>query len=200
MCEYSNQNRDYHPQINRNFEPMNRFLAVLFVLFSTISFGQDKNIDQLEVYYAQHYYSKVIRKSKKLLAQPEYDYSGLPTYYNAIALFKKASDIQWFKRNKTSIKESIELYNTFLEFSGAEYYILAHQHEISELKSYLKTLEKQLAELGYKKEEELVNKFISTELKKIKTHYKPTPKEVKGEDNSLNETVTNTQFLSEETL
>lgn len=182
MCEYSNKNRDNRPQINRNFDPMNRFLAVIFVLFSTISFGQDKYIDQLEVYYAQHYYSKVVRKSKKLLAQPEYDYSGLPTYYNAIGLFRMANDMTWFKRHKNSIEESIELYQTFLEFSDAEHYILAHQNEISELKTYLKTLERELTVIGYKKEANLLNKFISTELKKIKGTYSPKPNQTEEND------------------
>ena len=167
---------------------MNRFLAVIFVLFSLSSFGQDKKIDQLEVYYSQHYYSKVLRKSKTLLAQPEYDYSGLPTYYNALALFRMANDPSWFKKHKSSIKQSIELYQEFLEFSDAEHYILAHQNEISELKTYLKTLERELTQIGYKNEANLLNKFVSKELKKIKGTNIPTPIQT-DEDDAPNEVV-----------
>ncbi len=168
---------------------MNRFLAVIFLMFSILSFGQDKKIDRLEMYYAQHHYSKVLRKSKTLLAQPDYDYSGLPTYYKALSLFRMSGDITWFKRHKSTISESIELYREFLEFSDAEHYVLAHQNEISELKTYLKTLERQLAVLGYKKEEALINGFITSELKKIKSYYSPVPKEVKGDDIVTNESI-----------
>lgn len=175
---------------------MNRFLVIIFLIFSVISFGQDKKIDQLEVYYAQQHYSKVLRKSKKLLAQPDYDYSGLPTFYNSLVLFRLANDISWFKRHKNSITESIDLYNLFLDFSDAEYYLLAHQNEISELKIYLKTLERKLSILGYKKEASLLNKFLSNELKKIKSNYLPPvneteveEKEQEKEANTLNQIV-----------
>ncbi len=167
---------------------MNRLLVLTFLIFSVISFGQDKKIDQLEFYYAQHHYSKVLRKSKILLAQPDYDYSGLPTFYKALALLKMSNDITWFKKHKSSIKESINLYNSFLEFSDAEHYMLAHQHEISELKAYLKKLEQQLSAFGYKEEEELLNNFITVGLKKIKTSYTPSPKETTATDPSLTDT------------
>ena len=166
---------------------MNRLLVLTFLIFSIISFGQDKKIDQLEFYYAQHHYSKVLRKSKILLAQPDYDYSGLPTFYKALALLKMSNDITWFKKHTSSIKESINLYNLFLEFSDAEHYMLAHQHEISELKAYLKKLEKQLSLLGYKEEEALLNNFITVGLKKIKASYTPSPNEA-ATDTSPNNT------------
>jgi len=170
---------------------MNRFLALIFLTFSILSFGQDKKIDRLEMYYAQHHYSKVLRKAKILLAQPDYDYSGLPTYYKALALFRMSGDMSWFKKHRAAIQESINLYNTFLEFSDAEHYLLAHQNEISELKAYLKTVERDLAVLGYKEEEALLNTFISTELKRIKSHYTPVPNVSHTDDITTNETVSN---------
>jgi cell wall-associated NlpC family hydrolase len=133
----------------------------------------------------------VLRKSKTLLAQPDYDYSGLPTFYNALALFKMSSEITWFKKHKSSIKESINLYNTFLKFSDADHYLLAHQSEISELKVFLKDLERELAVLGYKEEEALLNKFINGELKKVKITYKPTPTETENGEITTDQTVSN---------
>lgn len=175
---------------------MIRFLFVLFFSCSLVSFAQDKKIDKLEMFYAQQHYSKVLRKSKSLLAQPDYDYSGLPTFYNALALFRMAHDFNWFKKHKSSIKESITLYKTFLTFADAEHYILAHQHEIAELKTYLKTLERELSTAGYTTESTLLNQFITTDLKKIKGTYLPQPHQPNPNDShpvsNENETASHT--------
>lgn len=177
---------------------MNRFLAVLFLTFSIISFGQDKKIDRLEMFYAQQHYSKVLRKSKTLLAQPDYDYSGLPTYYKSLSLFRMSEDLTWFLKHKSSLQEAIDLYNSFLEFSDADHYILAHENEISELKTYLKTLEREFGVQGYTKEKELIRGFIATRLKKIKGSYAPIPTEnIKENDNSKEITTTTTSTLRE---
>ena len=150
---------------------MKKYLFFLFLSFSICSFSQDKKIDQLEVYYSQEYYSKVVRKSKQLLANPDYDYSGLPKFYYALSQFRMAGDLNWFKKHKPSIKESIQLYNDFLEHSATEYYISAHEHEIANLKTYLNKLEKSISNIGYKAESELIHLFINQELKKIKGSY-----------------------------
>jgi len=170
---------------------MKHTLVIIFVLFSLMSFGQEKKIDQLEVYYSQKHYSKVLRKSKSLLALPDYDYSGLPSFYKSLALFKMANDIHWFKKHKSSIKESIELYRTFLEYSNSKHYILAHENEISELKTYLKSLEEQLASIGYKKEANYIANFIKVELKNVKGNYNPSLATPPIDSDKTNETILN---------
>jgi len=150
---------------------MNKLLFLLFISFSTFSFSQNKKIDQLEVYYAQAHYSKVLRKSKKLLASPDYDYSGLPLFYKSLALFRMNDDLTWFKRHKSSINEAISLYNSFLEFSNTEYYLIAHQDEIANLKTYLTGLKNRLFDVDYKSEAKIIDGFINKQLKNIKGNY-----------------------------
>ena len=158
-------------------------IFVLFVLLVGLnSFAQDKKIDKLEVLYAQKHYTKVLRKSNALLANPEYDYSGMPTFYKSLALFRLCEDEIWFKRHKKSINEAISLYRNFLEFKDTEHYIKSHYVEISDLKNHLEKLSKNMLKWGYKKDSKQIASFLNKELKQIKGYYNPnsensTPKE-----------------------
>lgn len=167
---------------------MHKLILLLFIFIGFNSFSQDKKIDKLEVLYAQKHYTKVLRKSNTLLANPEYDYSGMPTFYKSLTLFRLAADETWLKRHKESIGDAISLYRTFLEFKDAEHYINAHYYEIADLKIYLGELEKNLSKWGYKNDSKQVRKFINKELKSIKGYYKPSEDNLDPKDNS-NETV-----------
>lgn len=168
---------------------MHKLILIFFIFIGFNSFSQDKKIDKLEVYYAQKHYSKVIRKSNTLLANPEYDYSGMPTFYKSISLFRLAGEESWFNRHKKSIDEAITLYSQFLEFKDAEHYIKAHYYEIADLKIYLGELEKSLINRGFKKEATQVQKFVKKELNNIKGYYKPSIEDIDPEDNGSNTTV-----------
>ncbi len=167
---------------------MQRLILILFILIGFNSFSQDKKIDKLEVLYAQKHYTKVLRKSNTLLANPEYDYSGMPTFYKSLSLFRMAADESWLKRHKKTVGEAISLYKTFLEFKDAEHYIKAHYYEIADLKIYLGELDENLSKWGYKKDAKQVKKFIGKELNNIKGYYKPTEEDADPE-NTSNETV-----------
>ena len=145
-----------------------RYLFILSILFVTLSaFGQDKKIDKIEMFYDQGHYSKVIRKSNALLADPYYDFSGMPSYYKSLALFRMAEDKDWFKRHDESIKEAIDLYHNFLENEKAADYVYAHYFEIASLKTYLVELEAQLEEMQYNPQVKLLKEFRETELQFI---------------------------------
>ena len=106
-----------------------------------------------------------------MLANPDYDYSGLPSFYKSLALFRMNGDLTWFKRHKSSITEAVSLYNSFLEFSNTEYYLIAHQQEIANLKTYLKDLKNRLFDIDYKNEAQIIDKFLNKQLKNVKGNY-----------------------------
>ncbi len=147
---------------------MKNYLIILFILLNFSSFGQDKKIDKLEVFYDQELYSKVYRKANTLLADPNYDYSGLPKYYKALSIFRLANEETWLKRHKKEIDEAITLYRLFLEHSSAEDYLKAHYFEIADLKLYLVALAEKTDKWGYKETSNQIKDFIKVELKQIK--------------------------------
>lgn len=161
-----------------------KFLVIIsFSLFFVAnSFGQDKKIDQLEVLYDQGYYAKVFRKSKKMMADPDYDYSALPVYYKSLSLFRLCDNPQYHKRHKKAISDAIECYDQFAEHSNYETYIHAHYYEISSLKTYLDKLDDRFKEQGYNEDAKKVSSFSFKYLKSIKA--KPDIHENLKEDNN----------------
>ncbi|MCG8577985.1 MAG: C40 family peptidase [Flavobacteriales bacterium] len=148
---------------------MSRILFVaLLLVFGNLSFGQDKKIDRLEIFYDQGYYSKVLKKARKLKALPEYDYSALPHYYESLSLFRLADNEKWFRRHNTAIDDAISSYRQFLDNEKADHYVKAHYREISDLKIYLKKLEAKFKSNGQKSIASKLNAFQNKELKGIK--------------------------------
>ncbi len=147
------------------------FLYCILIGFNALS--QDKKIDQLEVLYSQKYYIKVYRRANKLLANPEYDYSGLPSFYKSMAMFHMAENEVWLKRNPNAIKEAIELYDIFLENEQTSDYIKAHYSEIIELKYYLPQLSEKLNGTGHGNASKEINEFVQVQLSNVKGNYIP---------------------------
>lgn len=148
---------------------MKWLLAIFgFILVSQSVFAQDKKIDQLEILYDQGYYKKVLRKSKKLLADPEYDYSGLPAYYQSLALFRLAKDPVYRKRHKSLIGDAVASYQQFAEHPNYNDYVHAHYYEIASIKSYIEKLSAELEELGFKQDASLLFEFQMDYLLTIK--------------------------------
>lgn len=172
---------------------MNRVLAIISIVFCVTAFGQDKKIDQLEMFYDQGYYLKVLRKSNQLLADPLYDYSGLPSYYRALCLFRLASDPYWFKKHPTAVDDAILSYNNFLESEKVSDYVYAHYFELAAFKTYLGGLAGKFREQGLNGSAEKVDSFISNELNGIKSQPDPQPikdpKETEEVVSSTNETL-----------
>ncbi|MBK9191615.1 MAG: C40 family peptidase [Crocinitomicaceae bacterium] len=163
-------------------------LLVLFISLNLLnSFGQDKKIDKLEMFYAQGYYAKVLRQSEKLLADPLYDYSGLPSFYKSLSLFRLSSDPYWLKRHTTAIDDAIAAYQDFLDNEKANAYVFAHYFEIAALKTYLEKLETSFRDRGLNGSADKLLYFMNNELNGIKS--KPDPQPVKENNNSNTEAV-----------
>lgn len=147
-----------------------RYLVLIFS-FAAIasSYAQDRKIDQLEMFYDQGYYTKVLRKADKLLADPLYDYSGLPSFYRSLALFRLSADAYWLKKHPTAIEDAIAAYANFLDNESAPDYLYAHYYEIASLKTYLAGLETSFRERGLAGTADRINSFTLNELKGIKS-------------------------------
>ncbi len=146
-----------------------RYLFLIgFVFCSFLGMSQDRKIDQLEVLYDQGYYTKVLRKSSKLIAMPSYDYSGLPSFYKSLALFRLSNDEQWFGRHDYAISEAVIAYKDFMDNENINDYLTAHYHEIASLKTYLVDLETKFEKLRLNGSAEQIQSFRMNELKGIK--------------------------------
>ena len=127
-----------------------RYLFLIgFVFCSFLGMSQDRKIDQLEILYDQGYYTKVLRKSSKLIAMPAYDYSGLPSFYKSMALFRLSNDEVWFKCHDYAINEAVISYKDFMDNENIKDYLSAHYHEIASLKTYLVDLETKFKDLRF---------------------------------------------------
>jgi len=147
-----------------------RVISILIAFIGlSAAFGQDKKIDQLEMFYDQGYYEKVLRKSDKLLADPLYDYSGLPSFYRALSLFRLSSDPYWLKKHSDAIDNAIAAFNDFLESEKSAAYIYAHYYEIASLKTYLAGLESAIRNVGLAGTADKIELFLENELKGIKS-------------------------------
>ncbi|MFT5820073.1 MAG: cell wall-associated NlpC family hydrolase [Crocinitomix sp.] len=146
-----------------------RYLFLIgFVFCSFLGMSQDKKIDQLEILYDQAYYTKVLRKSSKLIAMPAYDYSGLPSFYKSLALFRLSNDDQWFDRHDYAINEAVIAYKDFMDNENIKDYLAAHYHEIASLKTYLVDLETKFKKLRLNGSADQIQSFRLNELKGIK--------------------------------
>ena len=147
-----------------------RWILVIvgLIIFQGSVFGQDKKIDQLEVLYDQGYYGKVLRKSRKLLADPAYDYSGLPAYYKALAIFRLSDDPKWYKHHKNCLEDATESYRQFSEHPSYSDYVHAHYYEIASIKTYLDKLGRKFKDQGFAKDSELIYDFNFKYFKEIK--------------------------------
>lgn len=148
---------------------MKWLLLIASVIALNVSvFSQDKKIDQLEVLYDQAHYKKVLRKANKLLADPQYDYSGLPAYYRSMSIFRLADDPKWHKRHKNCIEEAVESYRQFSEHPSYSDYVHAHYYEIASIKTYLDKLGRNFKDQGHTKDSEIVFDFSFQYFKEIK--------------------------------
>ena len=116
---------------------MNRIFSFLLLFLSFHGLAQNPAIDHLEMLYDQGYYKIVYRKSMRLLDKPEYDFSKLPAYYQAIAALQLAQDEQWYKRHQTKIEEAKSFLLELKETSVGQKIIKAHIREVSFLKKDL---------------------------------------------------------------
>lgn len=114
---------------------MKHFILVCgFLLLGFVSQAQVKAFDKLEMLYDQQHYAIVLKKAERLLDNPEYDYSQIPSLYKSMALFQLSQSEYWFKRHPNSLDEARDLFLKIKSSSDGKKVFEAHIFEVSALK------------------------------------------------------------------
>ena len=154
-------------KINLSLYNMKALYILLLLSYCSLGYSQDRKIDKLEILYSQKHYTKVLRNANKLLAMPDYDYSGMPSFYKSLALFKLVDVEDWYTRHDNAVNEAITNYNTFLTYEKTDAYIKSHYFEIAELKLYLIDLQKILRQKKQHANALKIERFVQQQLKNV---------------------------------
>ena len=171
-----------------------RSFVFLFILFPFLAVAQIKEFDQVEMLYDQGHYKKVLRRSNRLLDNPEYDFSMIPTYYKSLALFQLYRDDNWRKRNETAFDEAIVLLQEVKKEDAGGKIFHAHYYELQALKQDLQSFALLCKQTGNEVLFAKINAALTTsfsgiegldELESIVDTVEPSPEmSDKGEDQS----------------
>lgn len=137
---------------------------VLFFIMITSSYVQSQipEFDRLEMYYAQGHYKMVHRKANRLLDQPDYDYSLLPSFYKSLSLFQLSQNKHWLIKNPKALTHAEKLFLEVRKSADGAKVLTAHMYEVSALKKDLMSWAEDLKRLGEKEKFDLLQKIIST--------------------------------------
>jgi cell wall-associated NlpC family hydrolase len=119
--------------------------------------------DKLEQLYDQGRYQLVYRKSVRLLNKPEYDYSLLPAYYQAIAALQLLRNEGWRSRHAETIDLSFDFLNALGKTEKGTKLKVNHGQELVSLQADLNDW---IGELSQDKENKLVRIF-STSIREL---------------------------------
>lgn len=153
---------------------MKTVIFSIFFISSIATFGQVLKFDQLEMYYDQGHFKSVYRKSKRLLDNPEYDYSKTPAFYKAISSFQLARNNRWRNRHPDCLSIASGLMVDILKSPNGQNLMDIHSFEMSTLK---KDLISWAEDLKIQEEIELfnqVNAILETYFEKTKNFYENT--------------------------
>lgn len=153
---------------------MKTVIFSIFFISSIATFGQVLKFDQLEMYYDQGHFKSVYRKSKRLLDNPEYDYSKTPAFYKAISSFQLARNNRWRNRHPDCLSIASGLMIDILKSPNGQNLMDIHSFEMSTLK---KDLISWAEDLKIQEEIELfnqVNAILETYFDKTKNFYENT--------------------------
>ena len=115
-----------------------KFLLLFVFLFTVfLSHAQNPKIDKLEMLFSQRHYKRVYRKSNRLLDNPMYDYSVMPSYYNSLALFQLAQNEFWLTHHPQALRRAEESFMRVKRSEDGTKIFNAHMYEIAWLKNDL---------------------------------------------------------------
>ena len=114
--------------------------------------------DKLEQLYDQGRYHLVYRNSVRLLNKPEYDYSLLPEYYQAIAALQLLRNEGWRSKHSETIDLSFVFLKALVKTEKGTKLKVNHGQELVSLQADLNDW---IAELSQEKENKLVRMYSS---------------------------------------
>ncbi|HIP32668.1 MAG TPA: CHAP domain-containing protein [Crocinitomicaceae bacterium] len=110
--------------------------------------AQNPKIDKLEMLFSQKHYKRVYRKANRLLDNPEYDFSMMPTYYKSLSLFQLAQNKYWFGRHDQALVDAKRLFLKVKNSENGQKIFNAHMYEIAWLKEDLISWASDLKRMG----------------------------------------------------
>jgi cell wall-associated NlpC family hydrolase len=157
------------------------------LVFSPHIASQVLVFDRLEQLYDQGHYRMVYRKSKRLLNNPEYDYSLLPQYYFSLTTLQQIPRAGFRKRHEQQIIESFEFLSQLRKSNKGQEVFRTHANEVEGLQLDLYAWAQSEKEIGDK---DFVERFKS----KIASLYTPV-KQPEGGKVSANWVASNSEAL-----
>lgn len=106
-------------------------LIISLLLLSESALAQNPKFDKLELLFEQGHYKSVYRKANRLLDNPEYDFSQLPSYYKSLALLELSQNKYWLRNHDKSLTEAEELFLSVKNSNDASRIFTAHKSELS---------------------------------------------------------------------
>ncbi len=137
------------------------FILLIFIYAGTSAQAQNPKLDKLEMLFAQKHYRKVYRKANRLLDNPEYDFSVIPTYYRSVSLLQLAQNEYWFSKHPEAINEAKNGLLLVKNSAKGKAIFSAHKNELSWLKedltSWASDLKRQKNEQGFSDVQKLLS-------------------------------------------
>lgn len=138
----------------------NKFVLGVIIFIGFNVNAQNPKIDKLEMLFEQGHYKRVYRKANRLLDDPGYDFSMLPTYYKGLSLVQLAQNDQWYQRHGDALTTSLELFNTVKSSEDAKRIFDAHINELRWVRQDLISWASDLKRRGLKEQFEEVQDLI----------------------------------------
>lgn len=147
----------------------NIVLIGITVLLCSNTQAQVFEFDQLEMYYDQAHYKMVKNKANRLLDDPAYDYSELPTFYKSLSLFQLCRKKGWFKRHPEALNEAKNLFLEVKQSNNGLRILRSHIYEVSFLKRDLISWSSDLKIQGKDKEFDHIQQILAEVFKDVPT-------------------------------
>jgi len=133
-------------------QSIQKYILLVFILVMGASAqAQNPKIDQLEMLFAQKHYRKVYRKANRLLDNPEYDFSVMPSYYKSLSLLQLAQNDYWLSKHSNAISEAKKALILTRRSANGPAIFKAHQNELAWLKEDLMSWASDLKRMGNEK-------------------------------------------------
>jgi hypothetical protein len=127
---------------------MRSALIVVFTSFIFSGFSQIKAFDKLEMWYSQHHYKTVYRKSLKYVENPDYNFSKVPQLYLTMSSLQLSKNASWLDRNPNVLDDAVRAFDELRTNENGIKVLEAHVYELAYLKLDLDALVEDLIQKG----------------------------------------------------
>jgi hypothetical protein len=100
------------------------------------------------MWYSQHHYKTVYRKSTKYIQDPDYNFSKVPQLYAAMSALQLSKNTAWLKRNPNVLEDVTKGFDELRASENGKKVLEAHVFELAYLKLDLDALVEDLIQKG----------------------------------------------------